>query len=215
MKKILAIQITALILVSVSLGGMFAFTDVYDEVYSRIVSVICLSCIKLNRVYSIDYKFETANGEPHPGFIIDDLEKGPIFIAFRTDICEYCDYMEPLIKQIFNVSYNIEDVFSETVDFNGTDVIFYHINRDYATGELKSLQPYYDIDGDNAVPMFTLIALEYHRGIVSPYYLTVYGILEPEYTDEQRIEEITNNVLNAIELYKENRQGFIPEDFKK
>jgi thiol-disulfide isomerase/thioredoxin len=215
MKKILVIQITALILVSSSLSGMFAFTDVYDEVYSRIVSVICLSCIKLNRVYSIDYKFETANGEPHPGFIINDLEKGPVFIAFRTDICEYCDYMEPLIKQIFNVSYEIEDVFSETVDFNGTDVIFYHINRDHATGELKSLQPYYDIDGDNAVPMFTLITLEYHRGIVSPYYLTVYGILEPEYTDEQRIEEITNNVLNSIELYKENRQGFIPEDFKK
>ena len=88
MKKILAIQITALILVSASLSGMFAFTDVYDEVYSRIVSVICLSCIKLNRVYSIDYKFETANGEPHPGFIINDLEKNQTIWGYSAVIDE-------------------------------------------------------------------------------------------------------------------------------
>lgn len=215
MKKILALQITALILVSGALGGMFAFTDVYDEVYSRIVSVICLSCIKLNRVYSQDYMIETANGKPHPDFIIDELVKGPVFLAFRTDVCAYCDDMEPLIMQIFNVTFEKEDVFSKTVNFNGTDVIFYHINNDHATGELKTLQPFYDIDGDNAVPMFTMMTLEYHRGIVSPYYLTVYGILNPDYTDEQRIEELTNIVLTAIELYNENRPGFRPEDFKK
>ena len=215
MKKILALQITVLIVVSGALGGMFAFTDVYDEVYSRIVSVICLSCIKLDRIYSIDYKFETANGEPHPEFIINDLEKGPIFLAFRTDVCEYCDWMEPLVMQVFNITFEIEDVFSKTINFNGTDMIFYHINNDHATGELKNLQSYYDIDGDNGVPMFTFITIEYHRGIVSPYYLTVYGILDPDFTDEQRIEEITNNMLDAIKLYKENRQGFIPEDFKE
>jgi thiol-disulfide isomerase/thioredoxin len=215
MKKILAVQITALILISGVLSGMFVFTDVYDEAYSRIVSVICLSCIKLNRVYSIDYEFETANQEPHPEFIIDDLEKGPIFISFRTDVCDYCDYMEPLIKQIFNLSFEKEDVFSKQINFSGTDITFYHINKDHAEAELKTLQPYYDIDGDEAVPMFTIITLEYHQGIILPYYLTFYGILDPNYTNEQRIEEITNNILNAIELYKENRQGFIPEDFKK
>jgi thiol-disulfide isomerase/thioredoxin len=215
MKKILAIQITALILVSGALGGMFAFTDVYDETYSRIVSVICLSCIKLNRIYSLDYEFETANREPHPEFIIDDLEKGPIFISFRTDVCDYCDYMEPLIKQIFNLSFEKEDVFSKQINFSGTGITFYHINKDHAEAELKTLQAYYDIDKDEAVPMFTIITLEYHHGIISPYYLTFYGILNPNYTDSQRIEEITNNILNAIKLYKENRHGFVPDDFKK
>jgi hypothetical protein len=215
MKKMLAIQITALIIVSGALGGMFAFSGVYNEVYSRIVSVICLSCIKLDRIYSIDYKFETANEEPHPEFIINNLEKGPIFLAFRTDVCEYCDYMEPLIMKVFNVTFEMEDVFSKTINFNGSDIIFYHINNDHATGDLKNLQSFYDVDGDNGVPMFTFITLEYHRGIISPYYLTVYGILDPDYTDEQRIEEITNNMLDVINLYNENRQGFIPEDFKK
>jgi thiol-disulfide isomerase/thioredoxin len=166
-------------------------------------------------VYSIDYEFETANQEPHPEFIIDDLEKGPIFISFRTDVCDYCDYMEPLIKQIFNLSFEKEDVFSKQINFSGTDITFYHINKDHAEAELKTLQAYYDIDRDEAVPMFTIMTLEYHQGIILPYYLTFYGILDPNYTDKQRIDEITNNILNAIELYKENRQGFIPEDFKK
>ena len=215
MEKMLVIQITALLIVSGSLGGMFVFTDVYDEVYTRIVSQICLSCIKLNRVYSIDYRSDTANEKPHPEFLIDDLEKGPVFLTFRTDVCEYCDDMEPLIMQIFDVTFEKEDVFSEIVDFNGTDITFYHINKDHAENDLKTLSPYYDIDGYEAVPMFTIITLEYDKGIISPYYFTFYGVLELDYTDEQRIEEITNSVLGAIELYKENRPGFIPEDFKE
>ena len=105
---------------------------------------------------------------------------------------------------------------SETIDFNGSDVIFYHINNDHATGGLKGLQEYYDIDGFKAVPMFTIITLEYdHSGIVSPLYLTLYGVLDIDYTHEQRIQEITNLVNDAIDLYEENRQGFYPEDFKK
>lgn len=209
MKKILALQITALILASGTLGGMFAFTDVYDEVHSRIVSVTCLSCIKLDPVISLDFTFDTANGEDHPKFIMDYLEKGPVFLAFRTDVCVYCDDMEPLIMQIFNLEFEKEDVFAETVDFNGTDFTFIHINNDHATGDFKGLQAFYDIDGDNAVPMFTTITLGYYHGFIKPYYNTVYGILEPDYTDEQRIQLLTNIIGNGIELYEENRPGFI------
>jgi thiol-disulfide isomerase/thioredoxin len=214
-KAFITIQVVTILVFAGALGGMLVFTDVYDETYSRIVSIICLSCIKLDRIYSIDYRFDTANNEPYPQFIIEDLKEGPIFLAFRTDVCDYCDYMEPLIIEIFDVTFEMEEVIKETVDFNGTDIIFYHINNDHATGELKTLQPYFDIDGDNGVPMFTILSLEYNHGIVSPYYLTVYGILNPDYTDKERMEEITNNMLKAIEVYKENRQGFIPEDFIK
>lgn len=212
-KSFIAIQVVTLLVFAGAFGGMLAFTEVYDETFSRIVSVICLSCIKLDRIYSIDYRFETANNEPYPKFIIEDLKEGPVFIAFRTDVCEYCDYMEPLIIEIFGVSFEMEDVIREVIDFNGTDIIFYHINNDHATGELKTLQPYFDIDGDNGVPMFTTLSIEYNHGIISPYYLTVYGILDPDFTDEERKEDITNKMLNAIKVYNENRQGFIPEDF--
>lgn len=212
MKKILTLQITALVLISGALGGMFVFTDVYDEVHTRIVSILCLSCIKLDRVVSLDFTFKTANDKDHPDFIIDNLtKKGPVFLAFRTDVCNYCDDMEPLLMEIFNLTFKKEDVFYETVDFNGSDVTFVHINKDHATGELKDLQPFYDIDGDNAIPMFTTITLGYDRGIVKPFYNTVYGILGSDYTDEQRIEVLTNIILDSIELYNENRPGFIPD----
>ena len=212
MEKILTLQITALVLISGALGGMFVFTDVYDDVHTRIVSILCLSCIKLNRVISLDFTFKTANDKDHPDFIIDNLtKKGPVFLSFRTDVCAYCDHMEPLIKEIFNLEFEKEDVFSVTVDFNGTDVTFMHINNDHATGELKDLQPFYDIDGDNAIPMFTTITLGYDHGIFKPFYNTVYGILGSDYTDEQRIEVLTNIIVDGIELYNENRPGFIPD----
>jgi hypothetical protein len=212
-KAFITIQVVTLLVFAGALGGMLAFTEIYDETFSRIVSVICLSCIKLDRVYSVDYRFDTANNEPYPRFIIEDLKEGPVFIAFRTDVCEYCDYMEPLIIEVFGVEFEMEDVIREVIDFNGSDIIFYHINNDHATGELKTLQPYFDIDGDNGVPMFTTLSIEYNHGIISPYYLTVYGILDPDFTDEERKEDITNKMLNAIKVFKENRQGFIPEDF--
>jgi len=215
MKKMLAIQITALLVFSGALGSMFVFTDVYNETYIRIVSGVCLSCIKLDRVYSTDYRFETVNGKSNPDFIIDDLEKGPIFLSFRDDVCDYCDEMEPIIQQIFNLSFEKEEVFSEDVDFDGANVVFYHINRDHAEQDLRNLQFYYDIDKLDAVPMFTIITLEYNKGIVSPYYLTVYGILDPNFSDDQRIEELENNIQNAITFYNLNRERFYPQDFKK
>jgi len=215
MNKKFLVQIIALLLVSTSLSYMFVETDVYEETYSRIVSVICLSCIKLNRIYSADYQFDTANGKMHPDFIIEDLKEGPVFLSFRTDVCEYCDDMEPLIMEIFNISFEKEDVFSEPLYFNDEKISFYHINKDHANQDLKTLQPFYDIDGDNAVPMFTIITLGYDKGIIKPQFITFYGILEITYTDEQRIDEITNHVVDSLKLYSENRPGFIPEEFKK
>jgi len=212
MKKILALQIIALVLISGSLGGMFAFTDVYDEVHSRIVSVICLSCIKLDPIISLEFTFNTANGKDHPNFVIENLTNtGPLFLAYRTDVCAYCDDMEPLLMEIFNVTFEKEDIFYKTVNFNGSDVTFVHINTDYAKGELFESQETYDIDGDNAVPMFTTITLGYNRGIIEEYYNTVYGILDQHYNDEQRVELLTNIILNSIELYNENSPGYKPD----
>jgi len=71
MKKMLAIQITALLPISGSLGGMLVFTDVYDEVNARIVSVLCLSCIKLEPKLDLDYRYDTVEGKNHPNFVLE------------------------------------------------------------------------------------------------------------------------------------------------
>ena len=109
MKKLLALQISAFILVSGALGGLFFITDAYDEVKSRIVEVICLSCLKLNPKTSLDFTFKTANSQPHSDFVLEYLTNGPVFIAYRQDVCEACDIMEPIIQEIFSVMYEKED----------------------------------------------------------------------------------------------------------
>ena len=141
------------------------------------------------------------SNKDHPNFVIENLTStGPLFLSFRTDVCAYCDYMEPLVKEIFfNLTFEKEDVFYKIVNFNGTDVTFVHINTDYAKGELFRPQETYDIDGDGAVPMFTTITLGYDHGIIKPYYNTVYGILDPDYTDRERMELLTNIILDGIE----------------
>ena len=60
MNKMLVLQISVLMIVSGSLGGMLVFTDVYEEVHSGIVSVLCLSCLKLEPKSKTDFTFETA-----------------------------------------------------------------------------------------------------------------------------------------------------------
>ena len=214
MKKMLTLQIAALLVTTGALGGMFFFTDVYDEVYSGIVTTLCTSCIKLQPIISLDFTFQTADGRPHPDFVIYNLSNnGPMFIAYRTMVCDYCDDMEPLLEEIFDLEFEKEDAFYEIVDFDGLNVTFVHINTDFAEGELLESRETYDVDGDNAVPMFTTIALELdiNDGLVKPYYNTVYGILDLEYTDQQRIEVLTNIILEGIELYNENRLGFISD----
>jgi len=211
MKNIfLVFVITVLFFIS-ALGSILVFTDVYEETDSRIVSVLCLSCIKLDPVNSFGWN---ADKNP-PNFIVDSLDStGPIFIAYRTDVCEYCDYMEPLLMEMFNVTFEKEDVFSTVVDFNGTKIVFVHINLDHASGELKSSRNNYDINGDRAVPMFTTITIQYDRGIVTPYYNTIYGKIKKSYTDEQRKQVFANIINEAIKFYDDNIEGFRVGDFR-
>ena len=213
-KTFIAVQVVVLVVIAGAFGGIITYTDIFEEVQSVIVTQICLSCIKLDRVYTLNYEVKTANGKSHPDFILEDLKDGIVFLEFRTDVCAYCDDMAPLIKKIFNLHFEKEDIVEEVIDFNGTNVNFYHINNDQASEPLKSLQPYYDVDGYGGVPMFTIITLNYYKGIVRPYYLTFYGILNPDYTDEQRIQEITKNIHAAIEVYNIARPGYKPELLK-
>ena len=207
MKKILAIQIVAIVLVSGALGGMFVATDIYEQTYNRIVSVICLSCIKLDPATSLDFRFETANGEEHPDFILENLTKGPVFLAYRTDVCEYCDYMEPLIIDMLGVHFEMEDNIYETIEFQGKTITFMHINNDHATDTLRLSQGVYDIDGAGGVPQFTTITFGYDRGFVKPYYNTVYGILNAEITDDERIDILSQLILDAAALWEQNHAG--------
>jgi len=209
MKKMTTFQVSMLIVVSAALGGMIFYSGVYCEVYTRIVSVTCLSCIKLDPKTSSDFLFETANGESHPDFVLENLSKGPVFLVYRKDVCTYCDEMEPLIMEILNISFGKEDVFYETVMFNNNPLNFVHINRDHSSQILADSLHIYDKDKINGVPMFTFIAVNYdHDGIVRPYYTTLYAKLGLD-DDEEIKNYLTNIIEDTINLYNDNIAGYI------
>ena len=202
-------QVSMLIVVSAALGGMIFYSGVYCEVYTRIVSVTCLSCIKLDPKTSSDFLFETANGESHPDFVLENLSKGPVFLVYRKDVCTYCDEMEPLIMEILNISFGKEDVFYETAMFNNNPLNFVHINRDHSSQILADSLHIYDKDKINGVPMFTFIAVNYdHDGIVRPYYTTLYAKLGLD-DDEEIKNYLTNIIEDTINLYNDNIAGYI------
>ena len=208
-QEFLAVQITLLVVFAGAFGSMIVFTDSYDQVFNRIVSVTCLSCIKLDPKTSSEFQFKTANGKNHPNFILDNLTKGPIFIAYRKDVCEYCDEMEPLLMEIFNISFEKEDIFFETFDFYGDDITFIHINLDHASQVLIDSFRIYDKDDINGVPMFTIVTINYdHNGIVKPCYSTLYSKLGLDDDDEIK-EFLTKVIQDSILLYNDNKAGYI------
>lgn len=205
----LVVQISALLIATGSLGGMLLFTDVYDDVQSGIVSVLCLSCIKLDPKTQLDFTFETATGQLHSPFVLENLTKGIVFLAFREDVCTACDIMEPILQEIFSVEFEKEETFFETVIFDDTNVTFIHINIDHASNELQDSRLIYDKDHVGGVPMFTVITLGYDPGFIKPYYTTAYGTLNLD-DNKNRKELLTKIILDGIDLYNQNFKGYNP-----
>jgi thiol-disulfide isomerase/thioredoxin len=207
MKQVLALQLSALVLIAGAFGGLIVYSPIYDNVQSRIVSILCLSCIKLDPKSQVGFTFETANGKPHPAFVLDNLTKGPVFIAYREDVCTACDIMEPVIQEIFGVTFEKEDTVVETVRFDDSNVIFIHINLDHAPKEMGDSLFIYDKDHVGGVPMFTVVTIGYHHGFIEPIYTTVYGTLNLG-TNEGRKAFLTTLIADGITQYNQFYEGY-------
>ncbi len=209
MHKRLVAQIIIIVILMGSLGNMLTTTDVYDDVLERIVTVICLSCVKLEPRTRLDFTFDTATGEVHPQFVLENLSKGPVFLHYRTDVCAACDDMEPVLRDIFNVSYDITEEFDKTILFGDTSVTFIHINLDHASEEKRNSFHIYDKDNINGVPMFTIVTLGYDSAFVKPYYATGYGFLGQENPEDAGLV-IQDMIDDASTTYHQNRDGYRP-----
>jgi len=202
-------QITTFIVVFSIFGGMIVFSDAYSDVHSTIVSVTCLSCIKLQPRTSIEFTFDTYGEKAHPEFVRENLSEGPLFLAYGSDPCEFCEVMDPVLEDIFEVSYTVEDpIIIKKMDFDGTTITFIHINKHLVSDELKSSQEVYMKEAfKTSVPMFTLVTVRYNRGDVDPYYATAYGVLEKDTFDERK-EVLLDIINNGIGLYIEFEEGY-------
>ena len=213
-KKILFVfSVTLLLLFSGLGGGMLVYTEVYDDIQSVIVTTLCLSCIKLDPITRLEYTFETANNQPHPNFVLENLTTGPVFLAYREDVCEGCDIMEPLVQEIFNIHFDpFSTLYYEVADYSGSTVNFVHINVGKASGEIRESFFIYDQDDRGGVPMFVMVALGDNEGVIEPViipcYTTAYATLGLQ-GDEARKAFLRRMVSYGIEKYNEYYEEYL------
>jgi thiol-disulfide isomerase/thioredoxin len=210
MKKFVALQVCMLVLVSSALGGMFAFTPVYNQVRSGIVLVLCLSCLKLEPKTAATFRFDTTDNQPHPRFVLENLSHGPVFLHYSGNSCAGCDTMYPVIKDLFSINFGKQDIFHTLVTFNNSTVAYIYVNIDNSTDELRDAQSIYDVDHFGSIPMFTIVTLGYDNGKVKPKYTSIYGTLTTfgANTDAQRLVFLQQLVQESIQMYNENVAGY-------
>ncbi len=209
MKAFFAVQLALLLTTSVALGGMMVGTEIYSDVHSRIVKVLCLSCIKLEPKTSATFTFKTATGGQHPEFITENLSRGPVFLFYSEDVCAGCEVMYPVIKGLLGVTFEKGDQFWQQLMFHDTPLTFIYVNIDHTTPSLRQTLELYDKDHVGGLPQMTVVTLGYDDGTVRPYYTSVYGTLGVP-TDAERATVLETLLHEAGELYSENRQGYQP-----
>ncbi len=209
MRKMLVLKIGALLVSSGLFVGMLAFTDVYSGVQSSIVETLCLSCIKLRSKTSLNFTFETANGEAHPDFVMKNLTKGPVFLHYSENACPACDVMYPVIKQFFNVEFQKDKSYYNITSFENSTVVYIYVYLDDSSTPKQWLDSFkiYDKEHIKGLPMFTVVTLEYeHGGDIKPYYATLSGAFLD--TNAERIDFLTQLMQESFDMYNQNRVGY-------
>jgi hypothetical protein len=207
MKKTTVLQFVAFFAVSGVLAGLFLTANVYDETRSRIVEVLCLSCIKLEPKTVSEFTFNTVDNAPHPYFVIENITKGPVFLHYSENVCAGCEIMFPIVKHLFNVEFGKQDMFSGTVIFEHQNITYIYINLDNSTDAYVNSFPIYDKDDIGGLPMFTIVTLGYDHGTVRPIYTTIYGTLNVP-TDAERAALLTELLHESINQYNDNKAGY-------
>jgi hypothetical protein len=69
--------------------------------------------------------------------------------------------------------------------------------------------PIYDKDHISGLPMFAIVTVGYDKGIIRPYYTTVYGTLGLD-NDDDRFAFLTDLIKESIDIYNQNIEGYNP-----
>jgi hypothetical protein len=209
MKKQQIMQIIALFFIIITLSGMLIGTDVYAEVHDGIVTVLCLSCLKLDPKTSAEFTFNTATGESHPPFVLENLSEGIVFLHFSEDACPGCDIMYPVIKDLFSIDFEKDEMYSTILSYKNETIAYFYTNIDHASTQRSDALGIYDQRDLKGLPMFTIVSLGYDKGIIRPYYTSLYGTLGFD-TNPDRLQFLQTTLQESIELYEENRPGYQP-----
>ena len=224
MKKMQILQIIMFLLLVIIFFSVIIKTDVYDQVKRKIVEELCLSCIKLKPNTIKEYRFETANGAPHPDFVLENLSKGPVILDYRITFCPGCNELEEFIlSKVFNYTFRDPltypadpDLLHIEKEFDNTTVTFVHIHtgdensKDVPIGgTFDKSRNVYDVVGDGGNPMLVFITYGYNHGFVEPFYSTLYGIGTQNYEEDQLEikQDFLELIYESINLYNEHKEA--------
>jgi thiol-disulfide isomerase/thioredoxin len=211
-RQFLSLVLVAGFLVIGTSGGSFSLLG-------DLMVAPCLGCLGLYPNVQLEFVFDTANDQPHPDFVLDQLEnEGPVFIEFtqNDENCPACKRMRPYVKQL-------KDEFSDRILF-----IIININENefaqYYQGDTdldpiedtkeKSYYAIYDLEniagGLVATPTYAIITLGMDDdGTVKPMFAVGYG----EYKEEDA-KKTKDDLAIALDVslgnYFENREWYEP-----
>lgn len=213
MEKLIVAQVVVLLIVTGSLGGMFVYTDIYEDVQAKIVETICLSCAKLDTNLPVEFTFETANGKDNPDFIVDILKnKGPILIQYGEKACAACeDMIYNVIQPYFDIKFDKTISQDFDIDIDGLQFTYVYIYIDDPATSQERVDSYdvYDIEHIRGFPMFTVITIEYdHSGKIKPYFASLYGKFEKGNNYEKMYETFADLIGTSMELWDRNIPGY-------
>ncbi len=191
-----------------SAAGTYAVLD-------SLMNVPCLGCLGLYPNVDLEFTFDTVDGKPHPGYVLEALKDGPVFIEFtqRDENCPPCGRMRPKVEEL-------EDEFSEqvvffiiNVDENEISKIFQGEKQTDPLITEKDSYHVYDIEkiagGLIATPTYIIITLDQATdGTVRPSFAVGYGEFEEE--DAQKTKDVLAKTLEyALTMYIHYREMYI------
>jgi thiol-disulfide isomerase/thioredoxin len=212
-------QFLSLVLVVgfLSIGAVGGSYDLLED----LMVAPCLGCLGLYPNVQLEFIFDTANGQPHPDFILDQLkDEGPIFIEFtqNDENCPPCKRMRPKVKEL-NEEYNDQVLFI-IININENEFAqFYKGNKDIdpiTDAEENSIYAIYDIEdiagGIVATPTYIIVTLKKDdKDVVRPSFAVGYGEYKEE--DAQKTKEDLEVELNvALSSYYQNIEWYEPNN---
>jgi ferredoxin len=194
-RKAMAIW-TVLLFLSAGMMAGGVWLDGYSRAHD-INSLPCLGCLALDPHVEAEWLIAD---NAQPGFIVEPLATGPVFLHYRTDVCPGCDEMEPHIG-ILEAQY-------------GDRVEFIHINLDHATAEEDASYDIFDFTGTPAarfgVPMFSTVIVVMNGTEPEINFMTQYGSSSDQ--GESKRLELEDTINEALARHTASAGPIVPID---
>ena len=93
--------------------------------------------------------------------------------------------------------------------YDGAGIPYYYVNIDHTNDIMRNSFSIYDKDHIRGLPMFSIVTLGYDKGIIKPYYTTLYGTLNLD-NDSDRLNYLIELLQQSTEIYSQNSEGYNP-----